>query len=201
MRGGHIVVSVKGCNRRRQEQEIDEGPRLPPARPFNRCRSPKTEHAKIIVGDVLKQIQNYEKYYKKRQRRRKPADQQAFEATVTAVICDLIHHHLSGQGDGVFITRSNQVLGRKSRYRPLAYGKSLPDILDRLASPEMEFVTQHLGYRHPFLGDRRTLVRADKRLITRIEDHGITFHDLGQSEGQERAILKDTKRIIGTTAN
>ena len=43
------------------------------------------------------------------------------------------------------------MLGRKSRYRPLAYGKSLPDILDRLASPEMEFVTQHLGYRIPSL--------------------------------------------------
>jgi hypothetical protein len=32
----------------------------------------------------------------------------------------MIHHHLSGQGDGIFITRSNQILGQKSRYRPRA---------------------------------------------------------------------------------
>jgi hypothetical protein len=194
MRGGHIVVKIKNAAKRRQAEQINDQPQLPAARPFNPWRSAKTERAKaVVVGDVLNQVQNYEKYLKKRQRRRKPADQQAFEMTVTAVICDLIHHFLSGQGDGVFITRSNQILGRKSRYRPLAYGKSLPDILDRLASPEMAFVTQELGSRNPFFGDRRTIVRAGKRLITRIKDQGITFEDLGQSEGQETIILKDTK--------
>jgi hypothetical protein len=184
---------MKGSNKRRPKPKVDEEPQFPPARPFNPWRTPKTERVKAVVGDVLNQVQNFEKYLRERQRRRKAADQQAFEATIAAVICDLIHHHLSGQGDGVFITRSNQILGRKSRYRPLAYGKSLPDILDRLASPEMEFVSQQLGSRNPFFGDRRTIVRAGKRLITRLEDHDVTFDDLGQSEDQEVIILKDTK--------
>jgi hypothetical protein len=193
MRGGHIVVKVKGGKAQCKEQNVDDEPRLPAARPFNPWRRPKTERAKAVIRDVLNQVQNYEKYLRKRQRGRKPADQQVFEATITALICDLIHHHLSGQGEGVFITRSNQILGRKSRYRPLAYGKSLPDILDRMASPEMEFVSQQLGSRNPFFGDRRTIVKAGKRLITRLEDHDVTWDDLGESEDQEVIILKDTK--------
>ena len=76
------------------------------------------------------------------QRARKPDDQNAFEATVEAIICDLIHHHLTGEKGAVLITRSNKVLGRKSRYRPPAYGKILPDVLDRLTAPEMGFVVQ-----------------------------------------------------------
>jgi hypothetical protein len=184
---------MKGSIKRRPEPKVDEEPQLPPARPFNPWRTPKTDRAKAVVGDVLNQVQNFEKYLRKLQRRRKAADQQTFEATITAVICDLIHHHLSRQGDGVFITRSNQILGRKSRYRPLAYGKSLPDTLDRLATPEMEFVAQQLGGLNPFFGDRRTIIRAGKRLITRIEEHGITFDDLGESEEQEVIVLKETK--------
>lgn len=193
MRGGHIVVKMKSAAKRSRAEEIDNEPQLPSARPFNPWCNAKTERARAIVGDVLNQVQNYERYYRVRQRCRRAADQQAFEATITAIICDLIYHHLSGQGDGVFITRSNQILGRKSRYRPTAYGKSLPDILDRLASPEMGFVAQELGCRNPFAGDRRTIVKAGTRLITRIKDHDITFDDLGQSEDQEVIILKETK--------
>jgi hypothetical protein len=192
MRGGHIVVKMIAVKRNRV-QDVEEEPQLPAARPFNPGRNPKSERAKAVVGDVLNQVQNYEKHHRKRQRRRRAVDQETFEVTVAAVVCDLIHHHLSGQGDGVFITRSNQVLGRRSRYRPQAYGKSLPEILDRLASPEMEFVTQQLGCKNPFDGDRRTIVKAGKRLITRIEDHHVTFDDLGQSEDQEVIILKDAK--------
>src|SRR5690349_8480695 len=99
MRGGHIVVKTKTAAKASQLEQIEDQPQLPTARPFNPWRSAKTERATAVVGDVLNQVQNFEKYLKKRQRRRKDADQQAFEATITAVTCDLIHHHLSGQGD------------------------------------------------------------------------------------------------------
>jgi hypothetical protein len=82
-------------------------------------RAPKIAAAWAVVQDVLRQVQNYEWYYRLRARRRKPTDQHVFEATVSAVICDLIHHHLTYRPHGVFITRSKQFLGRKSRYRPL----------------------------------------------------------------------------------
>jgi hypothetical protein len=149
--------------------------------------------AKEVFKDILNQVQNYEKYFKLRQRARKSDDQDAFEATVEAVICDLIHHHLTGEKGAVLITRSNKVLGRKSRYRPPAYGKTLPDVLDRLTAPEMGFVVQNLGHLNPFGGNRRTTIKAGEYLVRRIERYDLSFEDLGQSEHQEVIILKRPK--------
>ena len=171
----------------------DEEPALPIARPFNPWRIPKTDRARSVVADVINQVQNYEEYYRSRQRRRKDADQLVFEATISAILCDLIHHHLSSRDGGVFITRSHQILGRKTRYRPLAYGKSLPAILDCLATIEMSFITQELGIRNPFDPHRRTIVGPGPSLLSRIEDHGLTFEDLDRSQDQEVIVLKETK--------
>jgi hypothetical protein len=162
-------------------------------RPFNAWRIPKAENAKAMVQDVIGQVQVYEQYYGVRKRRRKNTDQQAFEATVSALICDIVHNYLTGRDGGVFVTRSNQVLGQRSRYRPLAYGKCLPTIIDRLAKPEMAFLKQEVGSKNPFAGDRRTVIHCGKRLISRIVDHGLGLDDLGRSKGEEVIILKRVK--------
>jgi hypothetical protein len=94
----------------------------------------------------------------------------------------------------VAITRSHRVLGRKSRYRPRAYGKTLPRILDLLSDPEMAFVEQVVGYRTPFANrNSQTVIKAGKRLLSRIEEHGIALDDLGVSDDEEAIILKRTK--------
>ena len=165
----------------------------PRDRPFNAWRTPQTEKAKAIVRDIIGQVQVYERYYAVRKRRRKNEDQQTFEATVSALICDAAQHYLTERGGGVFVTRSNQVLGQRSRYRPLAYRKCLPTIIDRLATPEMAFLKQEVGSRNPFTGDRRTVIHCGSRLISRIEDYGLGLEDLGQSEGEEVIILKRAK--------
>jgi hypothetical protein len=161
-RGGHIVVNLKGrasrpINGRGSDAEGLEQPR---DRPFNAWRIPKAEKAKAIVQDIIGQVQVYEQYYGLRKRRRKSTDQQAFEATVSALICDIAHHYLTEREGGVFVTRSNQVLGQRSRYRSVAYGKCLPTIIDRLATPEMAFVKQEVGSRNPFTGDNRTVIHV-----------------------------------------
>lgn len=174
-----------------EDAEGDEAP--PRDRPFNPYRLPRNDRVKVVVADVLNQVQNYEKHFGLRKRKRKPADQGTFEATVSAIVCDLMHHQLTGSAGGVAITRSNTILGRRSRYRPVAYGKALPAILDRLTTPEMAFVEQDVGYEGIFGPSRQTTIRPGKRLLTRIEDHRIGIDDLGMSDHQEVIILKRTK--------
>lgn len=171
----------------------DPGEAPPRDRPFNAYRCPRSDKTGAIVADVMIQLQNYEKLLKLRQRKRRPDDQVTFEATVSAIVCDLIHHHLTKRDGLVAIPRSNQTLGRASRYRPVAYSKALPTILDRLASPEMQFVDMEVGYQNPFGLARQTMIKAGARLATRIEDHGVTLADLGKRAGEEIIILKRAK--------
>ena len=112
---------------------------------FNPYRMPKTERAWAVVRDVWRQVQAAERFEGLRERARSPADQEVFNATVNAVVADLIHFHLSGNPGGLIVSRSHQVLGKKSRYRPAIYSKAFPMILDNLALPVMSFIEQSLG--------------------------------------------------------
>src|SRR6266496_2712410 len=96
---------------------------------FNTYRLPKTERAWAVVRDVVGQVQGLEHHDGLRKRARKQADQERFEASVTAIIADLIHFHLSKSLGGLVITRSKTVLGRRSRYRPPIFNNTLPVIL------------------------------------------------------------------------
>ena len=104
----------------------------PRDRPFDAYRCPRSDNVGSIVADVTNKLQNYEKFLKLRQSKRRLDDQATFEATVSAIMFDLIHHHLIKSNGLVAITRSNQSRGRASRYRPAA--------LERLATRKMEFV-------------------------------------------------------------
>jgi hypothetical protein len=127
-----------------------------------------------LVGEVLRQVQNYEKFLELRNRARKAADQESFEATITAIISDLAHLHLTGRSGGLVVTRSKQILGRPSRYRPAIYNRPFPVIVDRLASPEMAYVEQLLGRHFVDLelgGKRRTILTPGSRLSLRAITH------------------------------
>lgn len=176
---------------------------------FDPQRIPKTPAARAVVADVLHQVQSYEDHRKVRQRRRKDRDQQTFEATVSAVVCDLIYKHLLDPGRPLVVTRSNRKLGRRSRYRALTYHKAFPAILDALSSPEMGFVEQTLGSQQEsgyaaYFGDsngqrakrKATTMRPGKRLTRRIIEHQLTWEDFGISIQQESIILKRTKEDL-----
>lgn len=169
-----------------QEQPTDD-------RPFNPFRVPKTAKAQGIVADVLKQLQNYERHKGLRQRQRKPTDQRTFEATVAALVCDLMHRFITKPTGWVSVSLSNQDLGRASRYRAAAMNKTLPTIIKRLAKPEMAFIDMEIGYQGYFGPARRTVIKAGPRLLTRLHDHGIGLDDLTQSTGQEVIILKQAR--------
>lgn len=161
---------------------------------FNPWRMPRTEKSRAVVAEVLQQLQAYEVHHQLRQRRRRQADQETFEATVSAIVSNLAYHHLMEREAGVYITRSNRYLGRKSRYRPAAYGKALPDILDRLESSELAFVELFLGHKGYFGPAKETTIRAGGRLLALAQEHDLQPEDFGLDHTQEVIQLKRIKQ-------
>ncbi|HEY2968581.1 MAG TPA: hypothetical protein VGK75_09465 [Casimicrobiaceae bacterium] len=141
----------------REEAEEDQTPRDPFLNPF---RVPKGDNVKAIITDVLNQVQNFESYRRLRKRRRRANDQMNFEAAVTVVVCDLIHHHLVADGD-IAISLSKEQLGRGSRYDGPTSTNTLPTMLDLLATSEMAFLEKRRGEKgNPFRRGRCTTIRA-----------------------------------------
>tara|TARA_R110001583_G_scaffold101415_1_gene247856 strand:+ start:9464 stop:10762 length:1299 start_codon:yes stop_codon:yes gene_type:complete len=162
-------------------------------RPFNPWRIPATDKAKAVVEEAIRLLQNYEKHFNLRKRKRRPADQVVFERTVSAILCDAIHHHLTGDQGDIFISRSNQILGRKSRYRPDALNKKLPDILDTMIAPEMVYIALEVGHKGYFGPARRTTIKAGWRALKRIKEHDLSIDDFSLADDQEVIILRSMK--------
>ena len=165
-------------------------------RSFYPWRIPASAKAEVIVEEAIGMLQNYEGYYKKRRRKRRPADQAIFEGAVAAVLCEVMHLHLVGFEGGIYVPRSNQVLGRKSRYRHPALGKTFPNILDIMTAPEMAFIEQDKGHEGLFSEAKRTTIRPGWRTLDRINSHGVTLDDLGISRQEEVIILRRKKKDI-----
>lgn len=185
----------RGVNIVPEQEAADEPepPKLTRHRWFEPERVPATERAQAVVDDVLNQVQNYEKYFALRQRARKKVDQELFEATVTALISDLMFNQISGEPPGIAITRSKKKLGRRSRYASPVMGKTLPTILDRLSSPEMDFLRQEVGQQEYFKDNRSTTIYPAERLLSRIRDRDLSLADLGTKEIFETIVLKRPK--------
>jgi hypothetical protein len=135
----------------------------------------------------------HEEALKLRRRKRRQSDQETFEATMSAILCDLIHHHLKGFDGGLFITRSNRLLGTKSRYKPSAYGKTLPTVLDLMSEPGVGMVEQVIGRSNANGQNRSTTIRPGAWLLDRIISRGITLEDLSVSHRQEVIVLRRSK--------
>ena len=177
-------------NENAAEQEMEKQIR---DRKFNPWRIPLTQEAKDLVQLVLMELQEYEQRLQVRKRRRREADQLVFEETTAAVVSDAAHHWLMEWSGGISISRSNRYLGRRSRYRPPAYSKILPDILDCLADEEMGIITQALGHKGYFGPAKWTTINAGEVLVRRLEDAGLDYLHFGIRPGQEVIHLKRTK--------
>ena len=88
---------------------LEDQTKPPRDRPFNPWRTPRREAARAIIAEAVRLLLAHEEAMNVRSRKRRQSDQETFEATVSAILCDLIHHHLIGLAGGVFITRSNRV--------------------------------------------------------------------------------------------
>jgi len=160
---------------------------------FDPWRVPHSPPARELVQGVLDEVQAYEAAQGLRKRARRQIDQRSFEATVTAIVCDLVHALASGDEE-VVVPRSNRVLGRKSRYRPAALGKVLPDVLDLLSAPEVGLIEQSLGYQNPFGENRRTAIQPGPKLLARMAQHRLEASDFTRDAHQEVLVLREPKR-------
>ncbi|MDX8458189.1 hypothetical protein [Mesorhizobium humile] len=168
-----------------------EGREVERDRPFNPYRFAASENAKDIVREAIGLLSTYEVRFGLRRNKRRPKDQETFEQTVEAILSDLIHGHLVG-GSGIFVTRSNRVLGAKSRYRPAVYSKAFPATLDLLSKPEMGYVEQDVA---PDIQgvSRSTVIRPGQRLLDRITEHDVDLDDFDTQQTGETIILKRLK--------
>ncbi|NKL85068.1 aldehyde dehydrogenase [Rhizobium leguminosarum] len=161
--------------------------------PFSPWRFARTEASKALITEAIADVERYEEHGKLRTRRRKGHDQETFELTVQAILCDLMHHALYRRPDAIYVTRSHAVLGGRNRYRPRVYGKTFPDVLDRLAAPQLGWIVQEIGDSDWRQDARRTSIRPGPTLLARLDTGGITFADLGLACVAEPIILKSEK--------
>jgi hypothetical protein len=158
---------------------------------------------KELIVEVQKQVEGYEHYYKLRERARKTIDQATFERILEAIVCDLCVCVLQPEFDAIHLPLSNKVLRQKSRYKGVALGKTLPDILHVLTAEETTFVGLKTGTSKfiisddmmvvAFAGGVQTTVWAEHKLLSRIKRFGICFEDIKQDLEEEAIILREPK--------
>jgi len=181
---------------------VPDKPQSLPARHFDPHRRAATAPMNALVQEVLQQMDGYKAYHSIRKRKRSVTVQATYEATVEAVVCDLVHRQLEAEGGQVHVSQSNQILRKKSRYKGQAAGKTLPDILRVMAAEEMSFLTIFPGHRTFAIKDetlafsvsgKQTVLAAGTKLLSRIERFGITFADIGRSPEEEVILLRGPK--------
>lgn len=108
----------------------------------------KSDKLKKLIEEVQQQIEGYEAYHQTRQRTRRAADQKNHDRMIEAILCDLCLLHLDPQYDAVHLPLSNKVLRKASRYKSPVLGKTLPDLLNIMTAPEMDFVVLTKGHKN-----------------------------------------------------
>lgn len=126
---------------------------------FNAWRIPRTGTAKRLVNAIITSVEAYEQTQGKRRRKRKAYVQKTFEATITAVICDLVYYVLTTDERPLVIPRSNRVLGKCEQDKAQALNQQLPKLLDTLAAEALDWIVQETGERRLFTHNQRTTVR------------------------------------------
>lgn len=161
-------------------------------RSFEPYRRAATEDTKAVIAEAIKLLTSYEQRFGLRKNKRRSVDQQTFEETVDAVLSDLIHHHLLGHPGRTYISRSNKLLGTKSRYRSRVHSKVLPYFLDIMATPEMAYINQEIGVQRQ-VGSKLTTIVAGPRLLSEIVEREIDIGDVDKCPPDETIILKRLK--------
>lgn len=173
-----------------------------PARAFDPHRRAKSAAAETIVESVLNELSRYETKNNLRTRKRRAVDQEIYEITVEAIVCDLLHRHLEVSNGKIHLSQSNQILGKKSRYKGQALGKTLPDILRIMAVSEVSVVEITPGSKS-FKGTdydplrasagRQTVITAGPSLLGIQEHFKVSFAGIGRSPDEEVLHLRDVK--------
>lgn len=154
-------------------------------------RIPKTPRAKALVADITAQLDSYEALREPRKRKRKVADRRTHEALVSSVVCGLVHHVLTKPGKAGRVSLSK---ASGSRYRSPLSRDGLSKLLERMAKPEMAWLTLDIGdWRSAQGAAVQTTITPTTRLRDNIEAWEITLADLGRASGGQTIQLKRQK--------
>jgi hypothetical protein len=166
-------------------------------RPFDPWRAPRGHKAQAIVDEVLVQVEHFEKVKALRKRRRRPTAQDVFKNIISALVCEAMHRELSSAGGlvSVALSKDRAGIGRKGRYGSPVLSETLPHVLQRMAAPEMAWLTFKKGERGytGISNSRLSTFGIGARLLTRMRAHGITLGDLARRPGEEVIVLKRGK--------
>lgn len=163
----------------------------PRDRRFTPYRYATSDRARSVVVEVIRAIEQHEAKVNARQRRRRADDQRTFEATVEAVVCDLIHRARSEHGGWLSVSLSNRFLGRAHRYSPPVFSKTFPALLGAMA--QIGILELEKGHQGPFGEPRLSTMRAGSALLQRVNSAGLELEDLGRRSGEEVIILKKAR--------
>ena len=161
---------------------------------------------RALIRDVKLQLDAYERFKGLRKRKRSAKAEEAYADTIDAVLCDLVYRELEQPRGRLHLSQSNRVLRKASRYKGKAMGKTLPDLLKAMSSPEMGFITLVPGKSEftvpengpPILtGGKQTVIAAAGKLLSRIDTFGISFADIGPSDDEEVIVLRGPKAKNG----
>ena len=156
---------------------------------FNPLRQAKTASAKALVADVVHQLQSYERHDKLRKRSRKKRDLEIFNRQIEAIICEAMHRYLTGANKRIAISLSNRYLARKDAESNIL-NNTISQNLKNLSAPVMAFLELQAGDRNE---GQVTTFWAGKRLITRIKERQIGYHDITLEKSKNVIELRDKK--------
>ena len=159
---------------------------------FNPYRYPGSQRSWKVAAEVWRQFVAYPK----RKRAMKSEGLAGPGALCTAIVSNVMHHHISGRpGGGIAVPRGKRELGGKpSRYNPFVFPRSFPKMLDILC--DLGFIDQKIGGVSSSFPIRRsrTTITAGAHLVALIHQHEVTLADFKESDGEEIIILKRPKR-------
>jgi hypothetical protein len=159
-------------------------------RPFDPWRIPVTPSGQAFVDTVASMLKNHEEGAGLRVRKRRARDQGTYERMVTVLASDLAINAMCDASEGLHLSRSNQHLGRSPRYGNAAKSKTLRQLLDLMADPDLSLIKQELGFRAKKGQSKRTVVFPTARLQRLVEQHGLTPADFGELLRPEPIELK-----------
>jgi hypothetical protein len=139
---------------------------------------------------VRQQLAEWERENGARRRRRRPADQEAHDCMVEALVCEAVRRDLLSPGGTVALSLGRQ---RKSRYVPAPYAP-MRDLLTALGRDALGFLNVKWGSRPEQGRGCMTTFASTPRL--RELAAGLTLADFGRRPGGEPVVLRNTRRRV-----
>lgn len=187
--------------------------RAGPATPFRRNRESyvwlnahrcsASGDVSTLCNDTATLIENYEtspfaapKLRRKRRRRNSAAkpDLTNFKLLVEGVVCDLAHRSALEPDGWLVLSRDNNDIAGRSRYKPEYLGKALPHLLDILSTPEIDLIEQRLGehVRGSTFGTS-TMIRPTALLQDRFDQFDAGLNSVKLRPGEEVIVLRGNR--------